>query len=368
MADKKIPATIVGVPWKFSDVWNLTLDSQKDRPFIARDYIYASEMGGAFCDRYLKMYGVSQTNPPNTRSKRKFQAGNVWEMVLALIMVTSGMMRKKQIRVEHKLPRCLRVSGRTDFIMGGAIDWKYALETVKRWEDTFKDLEVDAPPFFFEAIHKFVEKYSKFSLLRIYIVEFKTCSSFIIERIQKTGLPQPQHVLQEYHYVHGNTEGISEGKIIYLCKDDCIMEEFDLKEDDRFFEAYETDIKTMTKYYNRGFNAKKPLELMPPKEPEVFFDDATFKFSKNWKVEYSGYLTMLYGYKTPEDYRMKWQRSCSAWNSVFKRMAKGKNMTESNVKYIAEVKKTMPGWDKLWDKMVAKAKAAGAYKDETEED
>jgi len=97
---KSSPATIIGFPWNFSQVWNATLDIPEERPFIPRDYCYASEIGSSFCDRYLKMYAVPMSNAPNTRSRRKFQAGNVWEGVLGMVLISAGMLKKKQIRVE----------------------------------------------------------------------------------------------------------------------------------------------------------------------------------------------------------------------------------------------------------------------------
>ena len=122
----------------------------------------------------------------------------------------------------------------------------------------------------------------------------------------------------------------------------------------------------MTKFYNAGFNPKNPQELMPPKEDLVLFEEGVWRFAKNWNVEYSDYLTFLYGYDTPEAYRMAWQYKLSSWNRVFKRCVKGDRMTDKNKEAIADALKHFPNWDKL----VAKAKAAGAFQkpDENEDD
>ena len=119
----------------------------------------------------------------------------------------------------------------------------------------------------------------------------------------------------------------------------------------------------MTKYYNAGFDKKDPTKLMPPKEPLVVFEEGTWRFAKNFWVEYSSYLTMLYGYATPEAYRMGWQYKVSAWNRVFKRCVKGDKMTDKNITVIEEAEKYFPNWNKL----VAKAKAAGAFQNNEEE-
>ncbi len=355
------PSKIIGVPWRFADVWNATLDTQQDRPLVARDYMWASELGGAFCDRYLKMYGVPFTNPPNVRSKRKFQAGHLWEWVVGMVLLSAGMLKKKQLRVETKLPRLMRVSGRLDFVCGGDIDWKSAKENIQKIKDSLLLLDLDLPPFFFDAIDKFVDKYKGRKLKEV-IMESKSLSSFMMEKTQKLGEPMMHHVLQNFHYVVGNDQGIEEGKLLYICKDDCIMEEFVITNNEETMQLYKDDIKKMSKYYAAGFNKRKPQELMPPKEPLVLFEDGLFKFSKNFRVEYSNYLTYLYGYETPEAYRMAWQYKISSWNRVFKRCVQGANMTPKNKEAIADAIKVFP----LWDKMVASAKKAGAFAPEEE--
>ncbi len=355
-------AKIIGVPWKFSEIWNQTLDEEQDRPLIARDYIYASELGNPFCDRYLKMYAVKPTNPPNIRSKRKFQAGNIWEWIIGIILISAGMLKKKQLRVESKLPRLLKVSGRLDYIVGNPLNWDKAKEAVEKIQTDLQLLELDIPPFFFKAINKFIDNY-KGVMLREVVLETKAISSFAMEKVQKTGIPLYQHALQIFHYVQGNDQDINEGKLFYVCKDDCILEEFVINNDDRLFEIYKNDIKLMTKYYNAGFDKRDPTKLMPPREQMVLFEEGIWKFQKNLGVEYSPYLKLLYGYETPEAYRMGWQYKVSAWNRVFKRCVCGDKMTDKNREVIADAIKHFPAWDKL----VAKAKAAGAFQKPEEE-
>jgi hypothetical protein len=137
------------------------------------------------------------------------------------------------------------------------------------------------------------------------------------------------------------------------------MEEFDITEEKSVFDVYKEDVRLMTKYYNAGFNRQVPLELMPGKEPEVFFEEGTWRFVKNWKVEYSNYLTLLYGYETPEQYgKFKWQRTLASWNRVFKRCVRGDNITPKNKEVIAQASRLFPQWDKY----VGKAKKDGAFR------
>jgi len=349
--------------WTLRDVWNETLDSNAPRVLTPRNYIYASELGKSYCDRYLKMNGVKPTNPPNTRSLRKFQAGEAWEWIVGIVLISAGMLKNKQIRVEAKLPRLARVSGRLDYVVGSPANYQEAKDNIKRIQDGLELLGIGGvPPFFFKAIDKFIDNNKGVNFSDV-ITEVKTVSSFMMDKIQKTGVPMPHHTLQNFHYVFGNEEGINTGKLLYICKDDCIMEEFNVFNNEENLEMYRADIKKMSKYYAAGFDPKNPTDLMPPLEPLVVFEEGTWRFSKNWNVEYSDYLKLLYGYETPEAYRMGWQYKVSSWNRVFKRCVKGDNMTPKNIEVIKEASKMFPKWDRL----VAAAKADGAFQTEEEE-
>lgn len=375
---KKSATKIIGVPWSLKTIWNETLDRPQPRPLVPRNYAYASEIGKSFCDRYLSMYGVKPTNPPNTRSLRKFQAGDCWEFIFGIMLISAGMLKKKQLRVESKLPRLMRVSGRLDYIVGAPDDWKTAKENIKKMQEQLELMGFNVPPFFFTAIDKFVDKYIGSKLLDV-IGEVKSVSSFMMEKIQKTGEPMLHQLLQNFHYVYFNEENIDNGKLFYIGKDDCQLEEFDIPRSEEILDMYKTDIRTMSKYYAKGFNPKKPLELMPPKEPLVLFEEGVWRFAKNWNIEYSQYLMLLYNYETPEAYRMGWQRKVNAWNAAFKRYVmegqtvqyKYKDEMKDRVITVTpnnkEKREDAVAHGFAWDKLVAKAKAAGAFEKPEEE-
>ena len=65
--------------WGFGEVWNAALVSGESRPLTKRDNMWASELGKAPIDIWLRMNAVEPSNPPNPRSRRKFEAGNVFE-------------------------------------------------------------------------------------------------------------------------------------------------------------------------------------------------------------------------------------------------------------------------------------------------
>ena len=62
-----------------AEVWNTALEDQEKRQVKPREKLWASELGGATIDLYLKLKGTELSNPPNARSLRKFEAGNIFE-------------------------------------------------------------------------------------------------------------------------------------------------------------------------------------------------------------------------------------------------------------------------------------------------
>lgn len=356
-----IKPSLLGLPWQFSAEWNKAIASIPERPLVARSHIWASELGGSYIDRYLKMNAVKMTNPPNERSKRKFVAGHIWEAIVGMVLTSVGLLKQRQLRCEVELPGLLKVTGKLDFVAGGDIDWKKAKEEVKKLQSLFQFAIGEIPPFIQqvdEIVNSMEKKYGKNRLHEV-VFECKSVSSFMSDKIEKTGA-MSHHILQNFHYVYANK---MEGYLFYICKDDVIGHQFEVPNNKEIFKLYAADVKQMTEYYNAGFNPKKPLEFAPPKEPELLFSEGVWRFERNFKVEYSSYLSMLYGYETPEKYRLRWQRSITSWNRVFKRCVRNDNMTPNNYQVIREAIQYFPQWDKY----VQKAKAAGAFAVETEE-
>jgi len=328
------------VDWKFAGIWNDSLLTYAERPIKYRDYMYASELGGSYIDRYLKMLGTKPTNPPNNRSLRKFQAGNVWESIVGFVLLRAGIVKARQVRAKVELPGCIPVSGRLDFVAGGAMDWERAERELSQL-DSFLSF---FPEFLRYACTEIIEKlkteYQGKEFLEK-ILEVKSVGSFVFERAKKARVANPNHLLQNFHYLIGEQEDGSKydfGQIIYVSRDDCRLLEFpvystamDLRQ------KYEEDVRKMTEYF--------VYKELPPKEPEIFFDEDACRFSKNWKVEYSYYLTKLYKYKEPKEYRDKYVSMCSQFNRVFKRVVEGKPMTDLNKKVIKDIKKAFPRFD-----------------------
>jgi len=280
------------IQWNVMQVWNRV--AMKDNFDIKkRDYVYASEIGMPFYDRWHKMHGTQYTNPPNDRSLRKFLAGNLWEDVLRQVFIACGLLKMEEVKIDgNPYPDTLGVHGRCDFIAGGYIDKEEGLAKLK-----------DAA--FNENLLKIglgiIESIGGGNLIKK-ILELKAVSTFAMDKVERMGAAIPNHALQATHYMKcGNIQA----DVVYVCKDDCRMAQFPV-----ILEVteplYREDLLQMTEYYKK----KKP----PPKAPLASFDFTLGKFNKNLGVEYSPYLSH-YGFENPDHYRQavafieKWNRA-----------------------------------------------------------
>ena len=328
--------------WSIGQVWNKALETDKSWELRERDYIWASEIGGAPIDRYLKMKAVKQTNPPNARSLRKFEAGNIMEGIVSLILLRAGILKKTQEHINYQYPGLLKVTGRLDLLAGGKVDYAKGLEEVKKMQGDFPEQWA----FFFTATSKIIE-YLQAEYpagLEEIIIEVKSCSSFMYDKYEKTGADL-HHQLQLYHYLKG--KNMPEGHIFYISRDDLRLLEFGVYNPSPIEAIYKADIEKMTGIYGKG--------VEPEKEPMVVYEEKTGKFSRNWKVAYSGYLTLLYGYESQMEYENAWTGKVGSWNRVMGRCVKGDRMTDKNLEIIKEAKEFFPNWDEL----VKTAKAKG---------
>ena len=334
--------------WSFSSTWNDGLIPVERKP-EPRDYIWASELGGAMIDRYLKMKGVPYSTPPNIRSLRKFQAGNLWEWIVSLVLKRSGLIISQQNRIKYGYDGLLEVSGKIDFLGGGKPDWA----KVKA------DLNVyDLPETILNVANKIIERFESREECeyRKLVLEIKSVSSFVYRAIEATERPMPNHILQCFHYVKGLE--LPQGNIVYICKDDCMIAEFPVYNNEAVEAIYKKDIETITGYYKA--NERPPLEKL------IKFENG--KFAVNKAIEYSNYLELLYGFQTPEQYRASVDKVVSGTNRVVKRIINGDKLTKNNEEKIAEMKKFFPNFDELMDEAKLMAQLGVSVGEEETED
>jgi len=286
--------------WNLAGIWN-DAAMKENRELKKRDYIYASEIGMPLCDRWLKMKAVPYTNPPNNRSLRKFLAGNIWEHTTKQILIACGVYRREEVKIDAQpYSGLLEVHGRCDFIAGGYIDQELAMIRVR---------ELNLPDFLFVVAEKIISALHG-RYLAEKILELKAVSTFAMDKVERVGAPMPNHTLQGYHYQKNSNDKI-QAAVSYICKDDCRMAQYDVN-GEVTEPLYKGDIERMTE----AFKKKK----CPMPEPLCVFDVSVGKFSKNLGVEYSPYLTHLYGFKDPDEYRNN-VSFIDKWNRTLTRMA-----------------------------------------------
>lgn len=336
--------------WKLYDLWNLSLVEREERVYEPRNHIWASELGGAYVDRWLRMKGTKPSNPPNERSRRKFEAGNIWESIIGFVLLRAGILQHRQKRVTHQYPGLLEVTGRLDYIAGGKPDYGFAMATIQRefgW----------LPDFVFKGTENIVrglaEKFP--DGLPDIVFEVKSCSSRMFDIFDKYQRGHLHHELQNFHYIIG--EKLPEGHVAYISKDDARLIEIGVYNPSDTEQLYYKDIADMT-------------ELMackdrPEIEKAVVYDDRFLKkFKVNWKVEYSHYLTMLYHLKNQDEVDKIYGRQVQRWNRVLGRIRRKEKMTDNNKAALEEM--LANAWDV--DKIVKDQESQEPEQDdETEE-
>lgn len=306
--------TMTGDPnWLFAEPWNSALDEDIGRPTEPRDYLWASELGKAPIDVFLRMKGTPPTNPPNARSRRKFEAGNMFEWIVGLVLKRAGILQSGQERVEFQYPNMCRVSGKSDYVAGGTPDYDKARAELEALE---------LPPMFYRGFENVIEhlkeKYP--NGLGIKPLEIKSLSAMMFDAVQRRGRALRNHRMQLTHYERGR--GDEYGNIVYICRDDLRMMEIPVLLKDAEAE-YKAEVEKLSGYYKR--------DEMPPLEKPIIWDEDLTKFCKNnMGVAYSMYLTKLYGFKDQEEFDSKYTVVQNRFNSVCKRIATGAKMTKLN--------------------------------------
>jgi hypothetical protein len=307
--------------WGFSNIWNKSLEEREERELKVRDNLWASELGKSPIDMWLKLRATPLTNPPNARSLRKFEAGNVFEWIVSLILKRAGILKESQRWSSHQYPGLLQVTGKADFIAGGKID----LEKFKKEMDN-----LELPDVFTRAGEKILaylaENYPEG--LEEMPLEIKSVGAFMFEAMERKNSSSKIHRLQAFHYL--KSENRPKANLIYICRDDLRMMEFPIFNPSPAEDEYKKAIENISKYHLSGEK--------PPLEKEIVFDEDIGKFAKNFNVGYSGYLTMLYGYKDQAEFDEKFMPIVSSWNRVLQRVKDKKEMTKKNEEVLEQIK------------------------------
>ena len=295
----------MNLSWSFQNIWNMGLDlaQEKKRKIKPRDHVWASELGSAYIDVFLKMKGEKPSNDFTLTALRKFDAGIIWEKTIELVLKRIGFLKKKQQVCKFNLKNAVPVTGKLDFVAGGAIKEKRAKKELKK----IKNL---VPKNIYKASFSIINTLKGKDLKKI-VLEIKSVSSFIFDKYSFSGA-NSNHKLQLFHYLIST--GLNEGHIIYISKDDARMLEFGVFNPSSVKKEYEKWILEFSEYFLSN--------KMPPKEKEIVFNEDSKKFEVNWRVLYSPYLTKIYNFKDQNEVREKFDPIVYSFNRLIKKLKK----------------------------------------------
>ena len=240
-------------------------------------------------------------------------------------------------------PNMLRVSGRLDFLAGGKIDIERAKQDI-----TSSHLPESIQASSLYIAEKLHEKFGD-KELETKVLEIKSCSSFVMDMMEKTEKPIKHHRLQLFHYMKGLNLN---GELVYICKDDLRMMCFQYEPSEELEQEYLADLAAITHYFTSN--------TRPPLERHIVVEDG--KFKKNFGIEYSNYLKFLYDFDEPRDYADSVKSQVARWTRVVARYAKGDKITAKNEEVRAEIDNA--GYAFL--QIVEQAKAFGLTEEEEE--
>lgn len=329
--------------WSLTDVWNGAFQQMEDEPIKARPYLHASELGAPFIETFLKMKGTPYTNTFTGANRRKMEMGKMMEAIVRFVLKRAGILKMNQENVDYQIPGYLETHGRLDFVAGGAVDLQQADECNALIKVMFDEL---AFPKIFQWIADQTLQYARQLAgrpnqpLDLYVLEIKSVGDFMYRLLEKATRALNFHHMQGFHYLLG--KGMKTGKVTYVSREDGRLLEKIIQNNGDSYREYEAWIVKMTDFYNGG--------VRPPLEPLILFDETNCSFTKNIiGVEWSKYLSMLYGFETAQDYRNFAEPKVKNWNYVYKRCVECQNLTAGNKDHITEARKMFPEWDRMVD-------------------
>lgn len=306
--DVKIDPRLVG-EWSVMGLWNQYLTFGRDeRKLVKRDYIWATEVGRSYFDRWCKMKAIPAEEEYNERTLRKFVAGDMFERVVGFVLAVTGMLKADNAHLTVPATKnTLKVTGRLDFLTGGK-------------PKTWKEIETD--PFaqlyfqFFEPF-KVIAKQLHTELTKKYpnglkplIYEIKSVNSLLFWA-KKDYLQEayPHHQLQLLTYLKA-TE-MDEGRVLYISKDDLTLAEFPVYANDvKLNEIWNKDVKEMSKFILTNQEPPKPDPIVFDERKKITFQHNKKKYfikgcwTENWEIKWSNYIKQI-GYKDEKDYKDK---------------------------------------------------------------
>lgn len=283
-------------------------EESRNREF-KENTIWASEIGKAPIDVYLRLKQIEKSNQPNLRARRKMLSSKMFEFQIKQVLRLAGLYddEEKYITYEHDL---VTVSGYLDVQLSD----KVARTQVEQALRTYLPI---LPPEYAEAVGNIARELAKGNHKKT-IVEIKSVAGQAFNNYEISA--GDHHLLQLYHYVR-NSSDVDRGILLYYSKDDARMVEYEVLDKSH---ALEDKYVQFIEQIEKALKTDTP----PAKEPLVYFDEGLAKFKGNWKVFYSDWLTYLYGYEHAEEARKEAEKISRRYNAVLKAQTLGKKLTK----------------------------------------
>ncbi|MDE2021186.1 MAG: hypothetical protein KGJ13_12695, partial [Patescibacteria group bacterium] len=292
--------------WGIADAWSTAFAAQPARELSPRNYIYATELGKAPVEVWLRMHAVAPTNPPNDRAKMKMEAGKVVEGIVKFVFMRAGILKEHQVEANTTVEG-VEIHGRLDFIAGGKPDLAQGMEAVKMLDMIDESLGRAGKAVIEYMVEHFPEGLPEQPF------EVKSIGTFGMDAMENSRRAIKIHRYQTEHYLF--TKNFQSAELSYICRDDFRMIEH----------AISASPESKKEYMDAVLELKPWItsETQPPNAPMLIFDTEAGKFSKNLDVSWSSYLTLIYGFKTPREYDEPYGKMATNWNRVLKRLKNG---------------------------------------------
>lgn len=306
--------------WSVMGVWNL-MDKSKIREPKIRDYISPSDIGKNYWERYQKMMGIPEDTPYEDRILRVFSAGDEFHNLIKNVFKAAGIFINSQDdngwSVIPATDKTLKVLGKYDVLAGGKPDLLKVKEhcEIMGFSEFIKNRTLSLAE---ELLNKYPNG------LPNLLYEIKSINSMAFWN-KKNYLTEayPWHQIQCYAYLKANN--ISEGRVLYISKDDLTTAEFPIYlGTEKYEEILRKDLKEMSDYILTKTEPPKPeFVIFNPKKIIRFQKDKKkYKivggYEANWEILRSQYFTKLTGFKNKEDWESSLTDEIATKNSVIK--------------------------------------------------
>jgi len=248
-----------------------------------REEIWASDLGKAHLDTYLKLKGLAYTNPADGNGMFNFFLGKAIENGITQMLLDCGIAHSTQERVEIKLDGCLPIVGKPDVLLE-VMDWD---ETIKNINITSDDSNEERLAIkkekLIELVKGWQEKYP--DGLKKTAFEIKSTSEWGFNNALKVGFRQayPHYFLQAYTYLIGL--GLDEVHLLFVSKGSKMLtEEIVIKRNEELESEWKEEIETISRNHQSN-EWPQPETLMSV--------NGWGKETLNWKIAYSPFKDLI---------------------------------------------------------------------------